>query len=319
MNHLGVSANRVQQAVRLSNIEDTDVGPLRLVRGKDGLVVQAMARMLAQNMGYSPFLLTTGLGIHPSGDIPVRLPAMLLPTVRMLERLEQIHLSPPRCLIYSVPNFIADTNGFARGDARETAHRMMQYLQAYMRRFHEKVYRCMHFTVVDADHEEGITAVHEDIRALVRSGVSDVVASLEQLRLSEQRHSPGHADAYAKYAAANAYYSGAGSTYPFVEHGDTERGTVLPVGGISERPFFSIASHVAEMRGKQVVPLLFSKIASRPAYYPYHAFGDPLSAEGYQSALRRPLPDGHINADLQALLADGATPELLEDIYPAQA
>ncbi len=311
------SANAIHGALRLKSI-DPRIGSLRPARTPDSVHLEQIARSISQKqMSTRQLFLTTGLGLQGGGRVPVRLPALLLPGLHVLEQLQTLGLPPPTYRIYQATEFIATTNGIPLDEAEETALKMERYLQKYIERFHAHVASHVELRfhqLSTPDIQQRIHATIDAIRAQTATSAA-VRDALQLLERCEQKHSGVSGNSHV-YAAANALYSGAVDGYPFADDLPTDARAILPIGGHAEKPFFAITSVLSNVNGKNVIPLL-THLGSRPTYYAYPAHSDPLSIDDYGRAVRSPPQDGPIRADIAALQADGATPESLADIFPS--
>ncbi len=304
--------NSVHRAIRLH--DEPMIGDIRPARSQDAVHVEKIARDIArQNMSTKHLVLTTGFGLNASSRIPLRLPALLLPGLRIMERLTALGLPTPEYRVYQATDFIAQTNGYPVDKARECASKMESYLRRYVKTFHGRIAGHVHFYFTQAYTEE--TREHlGSIIDVMRSRLAriDCIAeALSQLQECERRHSL-QSNCYEQYAAANVLYSGAVAQYPLGKQHPNNAEALLPIGGASEKPFFAITSAVADLSGKRVFPML-TQLGSRPTYYAYP--GDPQSVEEYGMALRSSSKDP-IHRDLLALRDDGAVPDVLASLYP---
>ncbi len=309
-----VSANHIHNALRLNGVSSA-IGPLRPARSNDSVTLQKTALEISRQVVSSRQLMfATGFGMHRSCIVPIRLPALLLPGLRAMKRLQDLGLSVPTYTVYQATDFIIETNQYSPEKARICSVLMSSYLQAYVNRFHPCVaeYVQLHF---DCPYSPAIRQNISDVRTRFKAlkGLPD---AMMQLQKYEQNQSDSE-DQYELYAAANAFYSCADSKYPFAAEAPNNHKIILPIGGQAEKPFFAITSLVADQSQKTVIPML-TTLGSRPTYYPYPSSKDPLSIKEYAEAIRSPLNDGPLRVDIAAMDADGATADALEDIYPVQ-
>lgn len=311
------SANAVHSALRLKGV-DPRIGSLRPARTSDSVHLEQIARSISQKQMFTQqLLLTTGLGLQAGAQVPVRLPALLLPGLHVLECVQALGLLPPTYRVYQATEFIAATNGIPLNEAQESATKMECYLRKYIERFHAQVASHVQLRFHQPSTPDSQERMHATIDA-IREQTSTSAAvrdALQLLERCEQKHS-GVSESSHLYTAANALYSGAVDGYPFAEDLPTDTKVILPIGGHAEKPFFAITSVLSDVNEKRVIPLL-THLGSRPTYYAYPAHGDPLSLDDYDRVLRGRLRDGPLRADITALHADGATPESLADIFPS--
>src|SRR3989344_5949810 len=83
------SSNTIQQILRLKKY-DQRIGPLTLSHEKDASLLQRIARDIAQGiLSIRDLLFTTGLGLSHHKEIPLRLPALLLPILHVLKQCKE--------------------------------------------------------------------------------------------------------------------------------------------------------------------------------------------------------------------------------------
>ena len=105
-------ANDIQRILRVK--ETPCIGPLRLANPEnDGPKLEKLCRDASQNPRIlEETLLTTGFGLSSRTDqIPLRLPALLLPALETIRTAKKYGLPPLQYLVYQVTDFIAQTNG----------------------------------------------------------------------------------------------------------------------------------------------------------------------------------------------------------------
>ena len=307
-----VSSNLVHSILRNKN-DKPAIGPLQPAASADGAMLQGIARRISLETGSTrDLLLTTGFGLHRSLAVPVRLPALILPGLRIMERLQDAGEPVPEYVVYQATDFVAETNQLSPIDAQACALRMETYLREYVRAFHARIMDRVQLrfgepygTIERERISDGVLRIREDLSAL--PGIGE---ALRSLRTSEGRHSNG-SDQATMYAAANAYYSGALTAYPH----DAMGRIVLPIGGQAEKPFFAITSACADAsKARSVIPMV-TMLGSRPTYFHYPESGDLIDPAAFPAGPSSHR-DGPIRKDLQAMQADGATREILETIYP---
>lgn len=312
-------ANTFHGHLRLRG-EDSNIGPLRPAKSADATMIQHIANTLASGMADTRTLvLTTGLGIPRDFALPIRLPAVLLPGLRVLERFRSSDRIPPTYLVYQATDFIAESNALDADASKEYAHKVTTYIRAYIDRFHAQIANRVHLKIgypFPTDHRNAI----ENVMSILRDEISHcdcLREALAKTAKSEKRHSNDR-EQYAYYAAANAVYSGASDVYPFLDNA-REATHILPIGGTAEQPFFTITSHLSMMQSSRTVIPMLTTLGERPTYYAYPSLSDPMTVEEYSKALNGGVRDGPLRKDLAALVADGAIPEHLADIFPKQS
>ncbi len=313
------SANLIQGTLRLQNCNPA-IGSLRIARSSDSKTIQELCRGISKGERQTDdIVFTTGYGIHRSHTFPVRAPALMIPVLHVLEEMKRIGLHPPQYLVYQATDFIAETNQFDPEKTKTSSLLLEQYLRKYVEKYHKSIAEHVSFAF-GCEYTDTIRASIQQIATNIGQRLSGAVEgdpSMAVLQSYEKKHSneSGAADIY---AAANVFYSGADAEYPF--HSIVPKNTrlILPVGGHAERPFFALTSGVADKNetDRAVIPFLTS-LGARPTYYPAPDAGDPMNIEEYAKRCTG-MRDGPIRLDLQAMMADGATPEGLSSIFPAQ-
>ncbi len=310
------TSNAIQQSFRLKGI-DRSIDPLRLATSSDALPLERISREIAQgSLSVRQILLTTGLGMSAGPELPVRLPSLFLPGLRMMREFQQKIGDSPTYLIYQATDFIAKTNGIPLDLAQRRAEQTKEYILRFIDRFHADVARSVVVRIGEEENPETSAAIHE-VSERVRDAAEKTGHGhhlLDQLSSSEEKHSNGRGN-HELYAAANVVYNGAHDAHYPYEAVAAESATraILPIGGNAEKPFFALTSHFAEkMSGRDVIPLL-TMLGSRPTYYPYPQHHDPCSLAALADMR---LKDHHIRSDLAALENVGANAETLKGIYP---
>lgn len=307
------SSNDIQGLLRLKSV-DKRIGPLRPARAEDTEIQKISREISAGTISTRQLLLTSGFGIDTKLQIPVRLPALMIPGLQMMESMRKADLPIPTYLVYQATGFIAETNGISHEDSFTASQKMEVYLRKYVETFHPDIAEHVIFRFEQeytSELRNSVNSTIEQIRGLMCE-VLDVRNSVEELRASEAKHSnnSGH---YESYAAANVLYSGAVEMYPFDADMSHDTKVIIPIGGSPEIPFFTITSHVSNKLGRRKIVPVLTPIAKRPTYYYYPDLGDAVTVDRYQHNFVR---DGNIKADKAALEADGATTEKLGTIYP---
>jgi hypothetical protein len=314
-----ISANLIQGALRLKDNQKA-IGPLRPAQSSDAKTLENIARSISQGITSSrQLLLTTGFGLNRSGKIPVRLPVLAIPGFNAMERMQDAGLPVPKYLLYQATEFIAETNCLSQDESVECSRKMEKYLRQYVERFHARIAEHVVFRFgceYPPEIKNIVTDTAEEIKSLLKD-LPPLREAMEKIDEGEKRHSNGVNNSHT-YAAANVFYSGAIESYPFMHDLPVDTQAILPIGGNAEKPFFNLTAHFSAHVGKRKVIPMLTPLGSRPTYYYYPQSEDPASISEYANAVKQPLKDGPIRIDINALQADGATPDMLSDIYPEQ-
>jgi len=310
---MNISKNLLQKTFRLKN-GPKSIGSLKLANAQeDGPRFEKLCMELESgDRAPEHMVLATGLGLPANtSDIPVRLPALILPGLNILRQLKELGVSVPRYEIYQATDFIAETNGLSSTYAKTMAKRMEEYIRNFVDAFSPDI---ADRVILEFDEDlyargpvrEPIERISEQIRekAELIPEITDIMISLSS---SEEKHS-NCSGKHDLYAAANLVYNGFGegslSAYDLI------------IGSRSERPFFSLQKFFQD--AVRDVFAMYTQLGSRPTYYPYHDKGDPVNPEEYTRAFEvafKSVMDGPIRKDLEALRESGLTPDALKEIY----
>lgn len=283
------SANEIQSTFRLKGI-DSRIGPLKLFDSSQSIVLQKLSRDIYQGRSKcTDVLLTTGLGLSDNYEVPLRLPALLVPGFQVMERQKELGFTPSQYRVYQATEFIADANGIELQKACDVSSCMENFLRRYVEELHPDLVEHVEFCFERDKNEIASDSIHQLVKEISNSTSRNIFDRLSQC---ESNHSNRNGQAI-RYGAANVLYNGADpEKYPF----KGPIGIVVPIGGKAERPFFALTNQVASNRGADVVPMV-TQLGSTPTYYP--------SASSF--ATRK---------DFEALEADGASEELLRKFNP---
>ena len=283
------SANDIQSTFRLKGI-DPRIGPLKPFDGSQSAILQKLSRDIHLGQAQcTDVLLTTGLGLSDNHEVPLRLPALLVPGFQAMERQKALGFTPSQYRVYQATEFIADANGIELQKAREVSSRMEHFLRRYVEELHPYLVEHVEFCFERDQNETASDSIAQLVTEISDSTSHEI---FDRLSRCESSHSNRNGQAI-RYGAANVLYNGADpEKYPFKR--STE--ILLPIGGKAERPFFALTNQIAAKRGADVIPMV-TQLGSTPTYYPAPA----------SHATRK---------DFEALEADGASEELLQKLNP---
>lgn len=312
------SANDIQACLRLKRV-NTEIGPLTLADGAQGPVVETLVRSIVQKShSFANVLLTTGLGLSREDSVPVRIPAILIPGLQVMEQCKKRGLEMPHYLIYQASDFIAANNNIPEDQAQRVSDQICAYVQEYIQKLHPDLVSSVH--VINQKRYKEVQTTIENLANEMRAGIEKTEALQgigKKLKEYEARHSNATGSALS-YAAANAVYHGATQEYPYADILRAPPAAVFPIGGLAEKPFFALTVATAsgafgQVSQTPIIPML-TKLGSRPAYYAYPEHGDPTDAVNLAEKITK-LRDGPLRADFAALQVDGADPLVLSDIF----
>ncbi len=320
-NNRALNGNEIQAYLLGRKIPFSSIGPLRFVCSEQhGAILHNMARRLVdKKITLSNIYLTSGLGLPKDcSNLPVRLPALLLPGLEILRGIKKRLNEAPYYLIYQATDFIIKTNKLDYARAQEYAQQMENYIKNFIFDLYPDIadhVLCFFHQEQPAGLINTILSEAGRIRSLIEQNLlSDV------FNRSESRHS-NSGDQYHVYAAANVVYNGGVATeYPFSSNLPTSPELLMPIGGEGEKPFFKLLSQAADTSSSHPIIPLLTSLGSRPTYYSYPSQGDLFCHADFKKAYQdglQVIKDGPIRNDIGALISCGLTPERLSDIYPA--
>jgi hypothetical protein len=294
-------------------------GPFHSLSEEDAKEIGQLSQAIAREE-YTPsaLMLTTGIGLS-TGELPLRLPALLVPGLEMIRSFAQYYPKEelPKYLVYQATALIAKYNNLPEAHAEQRAKEMQQYIEEFIAHFYPDIQDQV-VLQIGLPHPEEIehlcASIGEEIRELCRDALEDVGQVIEQYK---QRHSQAKEDTAYRYAAGNALYNGANEEYyPFLEHITQETKYILPIGGQAEVPFFHLTSAFAKKReGYKVLPLVTHSVGKKPTYYHYPKENDPTTAKAFGEALEHPGSlHGDIRKDVEVLGRIGLTEEVLQKL-----
>jgi hypothetical protein len=305
-----LSANRIQKILKASDGGPSICNMHPECSATGGPALQSIARTIVSGRSSCEHLLyLTGFGLPSEPRIPLRLPALMIPCLQVLEAQRRVGLPLSRYRVYQATQFIAETNDISMDQAEAVSETMETFLRRYVHLCHPALEDHVEFSfghrLTDAIRKS-IESVSEEIRMILEDPACRGISN--SLRCSEERHSRtnGH---FHQYAAANVLYSNAVEHALSPHKSDISTLCTLPVGSRAERPFFALTRMCAARTGATVVPL-FTDIGERPTYYLSSDHGDPESGEQSVSE------DCAIRKDFAALEADGASLRTLNRIVP---
>ena len=203
---------------------------------------------------------TTGIGISEKG-FPLRLPAIVVPTLRVMERLQALWIYDVEYTLYQAKNFLIQNQWMDAWMTSDISHRMEQYIREYInRKFPEISDR------VDLDFEREIDP--SEIQEVQSHLPSLDLPSMQQIIAYAKSKWRSSESAY-EYAAANILANRyAGSAHHIL------------IGWEKERPFFWLSEdyETRVLWEKKTIPLIHS-VGRIPPYYPQVGEEDYFDAQ----------------------------------------
>lgn len=269
---------------------------------------QLLARDLANGKGKQKIVLTTGLGLSDQG-VPLRLPSLIVPGLKMLRELSAIENADPHYLIYQARDFITDMNRLDVTHAFNNAAICTKYLENFVAEYFPDLKDRVKIISGDSiniekDHLETLAqrlAHIEDEPA--REDMKTIAGYASRRKTVENSH--------LYYAAANIILNGGyGPHYPLQDSLPEGTSVIIPMGGKKEKPFFNLTTYISKETGsnQKIMPLLVP-VGKIPAYYPNQQ-GDILV--GVEKTKKPFIPPSEIKGDFTLLDSLGITMEKLE-------
>jgi len=271
----GANHNRLLSGQFLARSKGA-TGGNRNVSRETANALQQLSRQLSSsnNNERTHLVLTTGLGLSDKG-VPLRLPALLIPALKMLRDLgayneargfEQIKA---KYIVYQASDFITKTNKLDPQIAAESAAACHQYLTDFIAEYFPDVADQVQIATSDkcAIDPEHIEALAGELKTATPEPIArdmETIAAYGTRRKTIE-------DSHYYYAAANIILNGGYEPhYPLSGELFEQTDIVMPLGGKKERPFFNASRYYGEQTGVNhaVLPLLVP-VGQVPAYYPF--------------------------------------------------
>jgi hypothetical protein len=216
--------------------------------------------VIAGNKDFSQTAFHTGFGIPKDGNMPLRLPAVLVPTLESMRWLLQAGITPPQFSIYQVTSVISSINSIDSDTASLNAQMMESRLYDFVKNNFSELLEYITFTFWEKESDMEV----------VKSICKYVNITLEVLNSEEkayfqscwEKHSNGKVNAL-YYTTANTFYNWWYPESPFPEMWDMTE--IIPVGWRSETKFFE-ALLKTQTSTREILPLI-TQVWAFPTYY----------------------------------------------------
>lgn len=213
--------------------------------------------LINNNIDFNNTSIQTGFWIPLSWEVPLRLPATLIPSLEIMRWLLKAGINPPKFIVYQATSVISKVNGIEKNNALATSQIMEIQLLDFIKEFFSDVLPYIFFSFWekpdDKDILEKIYCYAEEIRGVLDDSIISYFQSCEDKNSKNKGKS-------LMYLAANNYYNGWFSEYPF-----DEVGTVIPIGWRSESMFFRILLET-QQSCRNIFPLI-TQVGEFPTYY----------------------------------------------------
>jgi len=213
-------------------------------------------------------IFVTGLGIDKSAKAPIRLPAVLIPTLSTLSKIKQVTGQVPQFVIYQTTSFIAETNSIDLSAAHTTAIQMRSYLRRYVDVFHPDIADAVKLLFGMEIDQCKLDSIRGQLTEMAKDRDSKVKPLLETLRQCEKRHSNSTRQLHVSYGAANVLFNGGvPSLWPLQEIVGNVKWIIM-VGGPCERSFFKLTEFIraTSSTGPSLCSFI-TAIGAKPTYY----------------------------------------------------
>ena len=217
--------------------------------------LERLSRRLANNPTGTRLSFTTGVGLSDVG-MPCRLNAVIIPTLRVLQRLRALGFEDISYRVYQATDFIIAENWLDQAAAEQVAKLMDINMRSMIRQKYPDIAQYIHLdfgTPVDTDTVDSVVVQLQDSES----------PSMRQILAYAKSKSHSALSAY-RYAAANIICNG--HTSP--QSAENHRYTLL-VWWAKEKPFFQLGRDYEKEQwyDTNIIPLIQSTWAI-PPYYP---------------------------------------------------
>lgn len=200
-------------------------------------------------------------GLPKNWEIPIRLPALLVPALEIIKRLLEWGIEPPQLIIYQATSIISEVNKIPREDAINIATIMETRLHNFIK---ENFPRLLPYINIEFWEKENDWDTLEIIKGYSWK-ISKTLwenGSNSHFQECERRYSNWN-NAYTLYVTANTFYNGGFDEYPFQNTNEPQN--IIPIWGRSEAKFFETLLQT-QTSLREIFPLI-TQIGAFPTYY----------------------------------------------------
>jgi len=260
------------KAINLKGKEDKEYGGA-LNYPKKGLYGEEYVRFFRDVKEETKVVVTTGFGLPADGKVPLRLPSLFVPGIKMIENMVKKGHENCSYVIYQTPNLIKEINKI-KSPVKKTSDLQKDYINAFLdeacpdKNIREKIeVRFLDDRLKDTELKNVVDNLSVFIKRQHESGNAKY-QEMNKILQYGSGHKQSNDSAY-QYAAINAIYNQALKFNP-LSNGEEGDKVVIPVGGDKERPFFSLTHQIAkDFNNESKVMPMVHQVGFRPSYYPY--------------------------------------------------
>lgn len=216
--------------------------------------------MIAGEKDFQSTNLHTWFGLPKNWEVPMRLPALIIPALEIMRELKKSDITPPHFVVYQATSLISEINQIPREEALRVAAEMETTLFNFIKgNFPELVpHTSIYFWEKENEWEilDSIQRYAWDTNGLLTE------TSKSHFQSCETRNSNGNGKSLL-YVTANSYYNGWFDEYPFPQAPDTN--SIIPIWGHSEKAFFKILLET-QTSCRDIFPLI-TQVGAFPTYY----------------------------------------------------
>ena len=229
-------------------------------------------QIIEQDKTFEDVHLHTGLWIPKDGNIPKRLPVILVPALEIMKGLLEAWIQPPRLVIYQATTAISAINNINP----ELSFCISNYMESKLRTFilmnfpELRPYISFYFW----ERKNDMT-IAQDIGRYVDEHIELLRERKDNANfISSWKKHGNWAVNHFFYVVANSYYNGGYKEYPFTEIWNPH--TIIPIWGRSETDFFKVLLET-QQSCREIFPLI-TQVWAFPTYYT-HPHWDILDTE----------------------------------------
>ncbi len=251
--------------------------------------------LIQDNGDFSSTHLHIWFGLAKNWEVPVRLPALLIPALEIMKRLLEQDITPPHLVIYQATSIISRVNMIPKHDALRVAIIMETKLYCFIKENFPELLPYVNIYFWEKENDEDSLEAIKSYSLKVSETLSKN-GNNSHFQECEKRHS-NWKDEYVLYVTANTFYNWGFNEYPFQDTDDAQN--IIPIWGRSETKFFETLLQT-QTSFRDIFPLI-TQVGAFPTYYhnPRWDIGTIQELSQYHSWNIQLHPD--IRKDLQIL------------------
>jgi len=201
------------------------------------------------------------LWIPKHGEMPLRLPVIIVPSLEIMRWLLRAGITPPKLVVYQATGVISHINNIDPTEAQWISEAMESQLSDFLQANFPELWAYVVFQFWEQDNDEETL---ENIQKYATATTSILTRESHEHFKKCESHNSNNDGKYELYVSANSYYNGGFEEYPILHLDSPE--TVIPIWGRSETKFFQTLLET-QQSCRNILPLI-TQVWAFPSYYP---------------------------------------------------